>query len=88
MQYFRYVDDCFILAGNEEVIDKLFTVLNEVHNAIKFTVEKIMNNEIAFLEVLIKRQNNRFLTSCFRKKTFTGNYLNFESNCSMKKKQI
>ena len=40
LQYFRYVDDCFVLAENEEVVNELFTVLNEVHNAIKFTVEK------------------------------------------------
>ena len=58
LQYFRYVDDCFVLAENEEVVDELFTVLNEVHNAIKFTVEKEMNNEIAFLDILIKRHNN------------------------------
>ena len=45
-----------------------------------------MNNELAFLDVLIKRHNNRFLTTVFRKKTFTGNYLNFQSNCSMKRK--
>ena len=34
LQYFRFVDDCFVLAENEEVVDELFTILNEVHNAI------------------------------------------------------
>ena len=24
LQYFRYVDDCFILADNEEAVDELF----------------------------------------------------------------
>ena len=38
LQYFRYVEDCFVLAENGEVVDELFTILNEVHNAIKFTV--------------------------------------------------
>ena len=49
-------------------------------------MEKEINNELSFLDVLIKRHNNRFLTTVFRKKTFTGNYLNFQSNCSMKRK--
>ena len=49
-------------------------------------MEKEINNELAFLDVLVKRQNNRFLTTVFRKKTFIGNYLNFQSNCSMKRK--
>ena len=72
-----YIDDCFVLAQNEEVVDALFTVLNEVHHAIKFIVEKEINNELSFMDVLVKCQNNRFLTSVFRKNTFTGNYLNF-----------
>ena len=38
LRYFRHGDDCFVLAENEEVVDELFAMLNEVHNAIKFTV--------------------------------------------------
>ena len=86
LRYFRYVDDCFVLAENEEVVDKVFSILNGVHKKIKFTVEKETNDELAFLDILVKRQDNRFLTSVFRKKTFTGSYLNFQSNCSMKRK--
>ena len=41
LQYFRFVDDCFVLAENEEVVDELFTIFNDVYNAIRFTVEKI-----------------------------------------------
>ena len=40
LQYFRYVDDCFVLAEIEDVVDELFTILNEVHNARTFAVEK------------------------------------------------
>ena len=49
-------------------------------------VENEIDNELAFLDILVKSQNNRFLTSVFRKKTFTGNYIMFQPICSMKMK--
>ena len=67
LRYFRYVNDYFILAKNKEVVDDLFTILNDAHNAIKFTVEKKINYGLAFFDILFKRQKNRFLTSVFRK---------------------
>ena len=48
LRFFRYVDDCFVLVENEEVVDELFTTLNEAHNAIKFTVENEINNELCY----------------------------------------
>ena len=44
------------------------------------------NNELEFLDVQVKRKNNILLTSVYRKKTFTGCYLNFQSTCSLKRK--
>ena len=67
-------------------MDKFFNVLNNAHKAIYFTIEKEKNDELAFLDVLIKRKENRFLTTVYRKKTFTGCYLNFQSSCSLKRK--
>ena len=84
--YYRYVDDCFVLGKDEEEIDELFNVLNKTHSSIKFTSEKENNDELVFLGVLVKRHKAQFLTSVYRKKTFTGNYLNFHSFCSMKRK--
>ena len=84
--YFRYVDDCFLLVKSEKIMDECFNIFNNAHNSISFTIEKEVNNELAFLDVLVKRDNNRFLTSVYRKKTFTGCYLNFQSNCSLKRK--
>ena len=78
LHYSRYVDNCFVLVKNEEDIDEFFTILNQAHNVIQFTVEKEIDNELAFLNILVKRHKNRFLTCVFRKKTFTGNYLNFQ----------
>ena len=84
--YYRYVDDCFVLGKDEEEIDELFNVLNKTHSSIKFTSEKENKDELAFLDVLVKRHKNQFLTTVYRKKTFTGNYLNFHFFCSMKRK--
>ena len=49
-------------------------------------MEKESNIELTFLDVLVEREENRFLTSVYRKKTFTGCYLNSQSNCSLKRK--
>ena len=62
MRYFRYVDNRFVLAKNEEFDDELFSILNEAHDTIKFRVEKGINNDLAFLDIHVKRQNNVF---CF-----------------------
>ena len=86
--YFRYVDNCFVLGKDENKIDELFSVLNKTHSSITFTSEKENNDELAFLDVLVKRHKNQFLTSVYRKKTFTGNYLNFHSFCNIKKIKI
>ena len=84
--YLRYVDDCFVVLKSEKTMDKFFNILNNAHDSINFTIEKENNGELAFLDVQIKRKENRFLTSVYRKKTFTGCYLNFQSNCSLKRK--
>ena len=38
-------------------------------------MEKENNNEISYLDVLVKRCNTEFVTTVFRKETFTGNTL-------------
>ena len=54
--------------------------LNSRHHSIKFTIEFEQNNEIPFLDILVKRcPNNTFVTSIHRKKTFTGRYTKWDS---------
>ena len=64
----------------------MFERLNTLHSAIKFTKEIEVNNQISFLDVLIKRKDDKFITSIFRKPSFTGQYLNFQSYCSRRRK--
>ena len=54
--------------------------LNSCHRNIKFTIEFEQNNAIPFLDILVTRiQNNAFVTSIYRKKTFTGLYTKWDS---------
>ena len=84
-KYMRYVDDCFVISDSIKVSDLFFERLNSLHNAITFIKENEENGQISFLDVLIKRNDNKFITSIFRK-PFTGQYLNFQSYCSKRKK--
>jgi hypothetical protein len=42
-------------------------------------METEINNELPFLDVLIKRDTFGFHTTVYRKKTFTGTYMNWKS---------
>ena len=49
-------------------MDEFINILFNAHNSISFTMEKENNNELAFLDVQVKQEENRFLTSVYRKK--------------------
>ena len=54
--------------------------MNSRHQNIKFTFEEEHNNKTAFLNISVTKVGNELQTSLFRKKTFTGVYLNFNSH--------
>jgi hypothetical protein len=55
------------------------------HSTIKFTMEKEVNNEINFPDVKMKRElNGSIITSTYRRPTFTGVMLNWNSLTSIK----
>ena len=51
--YRCYVDDIFCLFNSESDADTFYEFLNK-HLNIKFTFEKQQNNQISFLDILIK----------------------------------
>ena len=53
--------------------------MNSRHPNIQFTSEEESNNKISFLDISVMRVNNKLTTSLYRKKTFSGVYLNFNS---------
>ena len=44
-----------------------FDALNSMDSALKFTFEKEENDQLLFLDVLVEKSNEGFLTSAFRK---------------------
>ena len=79
--YKRYVDDTFVLFKEKHHADLFLDFINSYHQNIQFTMEQESNNCLSFLDIMVYRQNNQFLTGIFRKKTFTGLGLNFFSHC-------
>ena len=49
--------------------------MNKQHKNIQFTFENEINDEIPFLDVIVKRKDHRFYTSQYFKKTDTRLYL-------------
>ena len=77
--YFRYVDDSFVIFGSELDYDHFHEKLNLLHPALKFTIEKEQTNSLNFLDVLVEKEGTVFLTSIYRKPTFTGKYISWNS---------
>ena len=77
--WYRYVDDTFTMFENKDTANGFLQYLNSHHNSIKFTIEFEQDNEIPFLDILVKRcPDNTFVTSIYRKKTFTGLYTKWD----------
>ena len=70
--YRRYVDDTFLLFKSDSHFDLFLNYLNCKHPNISFTCDKEENNILPFLDIKIKRTENEFITSIYRKPTFTG----------------
>ena len=79
--YRRYVDDVFLLFRSKSHVSLFYDFLNSKHPNIKFTVEHERDGKLSFLDALIHRENNQFLTSVFRKNTFSGIGTSFFSYC-------
>lgn len=82
--YRRYIDDCFVLFNKKENAEHFLDYINNKHSNIKFTSEVEIENKISFLDIQIERDNDEFVTSVFRKKTFSGlasSYFGFVSRC-------
>ena len=77
--YCRFVDDIFSLFHKETDFQIFLICLNSLHPSLKFTNEIEANNSLPFLDVLITKSNNKFITSVYRKPTITGQYIHWNS---------
>ena len=57
-----------------------------VNPSLKFTVEKESNHQLAFLDVFVHKTSTAFLTSVYRKPTFSGLYTRWDSFCPQQRK--
>ena len=77
--YRRFVDDTFLLFQTKDHVEKFKYYLNKRHKNIKFTTDIEENGSLSFLDITITRENNTFVTSIYRKPTFSGVFTNFGS---------
>ena len=79
--YRRYVDDTFFLFRSIKHVKKLKKYLYKQHKniAFTFTFEIEQNSSLSFLDITISCENNKFVTSVYRKPMFCGVFTNFES---------
>ena len=77
--YRRYVDDSFLIFRDISHVDLFLNYLNSKHPNIQFTKEIENNCHLPFLDLDIKKENCSLSTSVFRKHTFTGLCMNFNS---------
>ena len=85
LYYRRYVDDIICCFRNSYDARLFFEYLNSCHPNIKFTMETEERGQLPFLDVLLSKQSvsdrqGSFITSVYRKKTYTGlltNYFSF-----------
>ena len=76
----RYVDDTIVIIKADQ-IDRFTAHINAHHPAIKFTIEKEVDNKIPVLDVLISRDDTGQLSfQVYRKPTHTEQYLSFSSH--------
>jgi len=84
--YKRYLDDTFMLFSNEQQARNFFDYINSRHANIKFTFEGELDKRLAFLDINVCRNDNCFITSVYRKPTFSGLGTNYFSNIYKKYK--
>ena len=84
--YCRYVDDTFALFKKVSDFDNFLSNLNSLHPALQFTFEKETNNSLPFLDVLVSKSDSQFITAVYRKPTFTGQYIHWNSFGPQKRK--
>ena len=77
--YNRFMDDTFLLFSSEGHVKQFYRYISSRHKNMSFTYEVEKNNCLPFLDVLVTRKDGLLITSLYRKPTFSGLYLNFNS---------
>ena len=65
------MDDIFVLSRSRDHIFKFRDYLNKHHPNIKFSFEEEKNGKLSFLDVEVSQEGNQFVTTVYRKPTFS-----------------
>ena len=84
--YLCYADNTFCIFGSEPRADQFYSHLNNMHPALRFTLEKKNNSTLPFLDVLVCKETSAFLTAVYREPTLTGLYIRYNPFCPKKRK--
>ena len=74
-----YVDLIFVLFLSNEHLQLFVDYMNKQHKCLKFPSQAGNDNSISFLDIKITRHNQQFKTSVYRKPTFSGVFIHYES---------
>ena len=77
--YYCYIDDTFAVFENEGDCEKFLSSFNSLHSSSSLTFEKELNLSLPFLDVLVEKHKTGFITSVYRKPTFTSQYIHWDS---------
>ena len=78
--YCRYVDDIYVVVSDERHLQALRHAM-ESNSVLKFTYELSVNNKIPFLDIMITKEEDKYVTTVYRKNTDVGRCLNARSEC-------
>ena len=85
--YCRFVDDSFAHFDDRRDSEDFLVHLNSLHPSLQFTCEHEVSGQLPFMDVLVDRSTNQGVeTSVYRKPTFTGLYITWDSFCATKHK--
>ena len=79
------MDDSFVII-KRDTVSAFHETLNSIYPKIPFTIETESNGQIAFLDTLFSRKNDKITIEVYRKPTHTDNYLDFNSHHEKKHK--
>ena len=85
--YRRFVDDVFLIFERKDQVKKFLRYMNSRHPNIQFTCKEESSNKVSFLDVPITRMNNKLVRLLYRKKIFSGVYVNYNSLLPLKYKK-
>ena len=73
------MDDTFVLFRLRDHLINFRDYLSKCHPNMKFSFEEKKNGKLSFLDVKVSRDRNRSVATVYRKPTFSGVYMHFDS---------